>query len=229
MINKIYVSDGGELNASKIESKRFWILLDNGHARSTKGKRSPVLEDGRQLFEYKFNRDIVRRITTMLDKEGISYIIITPEIDYDVPLLVRASRVNQYCNKFGKDNCLLISIHANAMGDGSTWNSCRGWSVWTTKGKTKSDKYADILFKEAKKILPSYGMTLKSDLSDGDYDFEDNFTIIYKTKCPAVLTENLFMTNKKDCEFLLSDEGRDVIAQIHVNAIKQIINENKES
>ena len=120
MINKIYVSDGGELNASKIESKRFWILLDNGHARSTKGKRSPVLEDGRQLFEYKFNRDIVRRITTMLDKEGISYIIITPEIDYDVPLLVRASRVNQYCNKFGKDNCLLISIHANAMGDGST-------------------------------------------------------------------------------------------------------------
>ena len=35
----------------------------------------------------------------------------------------------------------------------------------------------------------------------------------------AVLTENLFHTNKKDCKFLMSEEGRETIANIHVNAI----------
>ena len=28
------------------------ILLDNGHASTTPGKRSPMLEDGSQFFEY---------------------------------------------------------------------------------------------------------------------------------------------------------------------------------
>ena len=101
--------------------------------------------------------------------------------------------------------------------------SARGWSVWTTVGNTKSDKYANIFYKEAEKLLPLYGMSVRKDLSDGDYDYESNFTILQKSLCPAILTENLFQDNKIDCEFLMSDIGRDVIAQIHVNAIKQII------
>lgn len=32
------------------------ILIDNGHGRATAGKRSPVWPDGKQLFEYEFNR-----------------------------------------------------------------------------------------------------------------------------------------------------------------------------
>ena len=219
---KVYVSNGGQLKPSFTTATKFWVLLDNGHAKPTKDKHSPLFEDGRQLLEYEFNRDIVKRITILLDKEKISYKIITPEVDYDVPLSTRAKRANEYCDKFGKDRCLFISVHANAM-NVNKWSDHRGWSVWTTKGKTKSDEYADIFYKEAKKILPKYKMSVISDLSDSDYDFEENFTVIYKTKCPAVLTENLFMTNKKDCEFLMSDEGRDVIAKIHVNAIKKII------
>ena len=38
------------------------ILIDNGHGRATAGKRSPVWPDGKQLFEYEFNRDIARRV-----------------------------------------------------------------------------------------------------------------------------------------------------------------------
>ena len=69
-------------------------------------------------------------------------------------------------------------------------------------------------------------MTLRRDLSDGDNDYESNFTILYKSKCPAILTENLFQDNKIDCEFLMSEQGREVITQIHVNAIKTILNIN---
>ena len=62
-------------------------------------------------------------------------------------------------------------------------------------------------------------MKIRMDKSDGDMDKEKDFTIIYKTKCPAVLTENLFMDNKEDCEFLLSEEGKESIVNIHVDGI----------
>ena len=223
MNNNIYISDGGILNPATIIDRQFVVLLDNGHAKSTLGKMSPPFEDGKRFFEYEFSRDIVRRISEELDKLHILYKIITPEVDIDVPLSTRANRVNEYCNKIGKDNCLLISIHANAAGNGDRWMNARGWSVYTTKGKTKSDEYADIFYMEALKLLPNYGMTLRNDLSDGDYDWEENFTILYKSVCPSILTENLFQDNKKDCEFLMSEKGRDVITQIHVNAIKKIL------
>lgn len=226
MKNKLLVSNGGELEPAIVTASKFWVLLDNGHAKSTPGKRSPLFEDGKQFFEYEFARDIVKRISNELQKLNINYKIVTPEVDYDVPLTTRANRVNRYCSKLGKNNCLLISIHANAAGMGDKWMNARGWSVWTTKGKTDSDKYADIFYKEAEKILPKYGMTLRRDLSDGDNDYESNFTILYKSKCPAILTENLFQDNKIDCEFLMSEQGREVITQIHVNAIKNILNIN---
>lgn len=102
------------------------ILLDNGHAKSTPGKRSPKFEDGSQFFEYEFNRDIVKRIASELSKAGIKYHILVPEITSDISLSTRAARANKYCNQYGKDNCLFISIHVNAAGSGSTWMNGRG-------------------------------------------------------------------------------------------------------
>ena len=145
------------------------MLLDNGHASTTPGKRSPVWEDGYQFFEYEFNRDIVSRISKELDKLGIKYHIITPEVDKDIKLSERAKRVNAYCNEYGKNNCFLISVHANASGNGD-WMKARGWSAFTTKGKTKSDEYATILYGEAERLLPRFNMSVRKDMSDGDPD-----------------------------------------------------------
>ena len=47
------------------------VILDNGHGQETPGKRSPVWSDGKQLFEWEFNRDIVRRIADILKAEKI--------------------------------------------------------------------------------------------------------------------------------------------------------------
>lgn len=200
----------------KIES--MVILLDNGHAKNTPGKRSP----DETFFEYEFTRDIVKRIAKKLDVLGIKYHILVPEDTVDVGLSTRALRANQYCAKYGAKNCLFISIHANAAGNGSQWMKARGWSIYTTKGKTASDTYATIFYEEASKIIPTLGSKLRADMSDGDPDWEENFTVIYKTRCPAVLTESLFYDNKEDLAILKSEKGRDAIAQIHVNAIKRI-------
>jgi N-acetylmuramoyl-L-alanine amidase len=206
----------------KVEyNQNMVMLLDNGHAKSTPGKRSPVWEDGYQFFEYEFNRDVVARIASKLDELGIKHEIITPEVEVDIKLSERVKRVNAFCKKYGKSNCFLISVHANASGNGD-WMKARGWSAYTTKGATTSDKYATILYEEAERVLPRFDMKIRKDWSDGDPDYEENFTIINSTYCPAVLTENLFMDNKEDCAFLRSDWGREIIARIHVEAIKRI-------
>ena len=114
---------------------------------------------------------------------------------------------------------LFLSIHSNACGNGSEWNSAKGWSAYTTKGQNNSDKLAECLYEAADEILPKYGLTTRGDNSDGDRDYEENFTVIYCANMPAVLTENLFFTNVKETEFLLSQEGKEAIAEIHLRGV----------
>ena len=221
-------SAGHMLSSAK---RVYVVLLDNGHAFSTKGKRSPKLEDGTQFFEYEFTRDIVSRITDKLNSECIRYEIITPEVIEDVPLKTRAARANSYCKRYGKDNCLFISIHSNAFGMGDTWEKPEGWSVWTCKGETKSDDIAKMFYEEAEKIVKPAGYHMRDGKVQGGGnpgpDYEANFTVLTDTICPAILTENMFYTSKKDVVWLLSEEGREAIAEIHFNGIKRWL-ESKE-
>lgn len=187
------------------------VLIDNGHGSDTKGKRSP---DGR-LMEYAYTRDIAVLVVSELRKMGIDAERIVCE-DTDVSLSERCKRVNKY----NASETILISIHCNAAGSGD-WMDARGWEAWTSKGETKADKLATCLYDAAEEILK--GMKVRKDMSDGDKDKEENFYILKNTKCPAVLTENLFQDNKKDVDFLLSEEGKKSIVNIHVKGIIQYL------
>jgi len=189
------------------------VILDNGHGEETSGKRSPKWSDGTQLFEYEFNRDIVKRIAEKLDKEGIKYHILVPELN-DVPLKERVSRANKLYDTYNKQ-AFLVSVHANAGGG-------TGWEVFTSKGQTNSDPIATIFFEEAQReFAPEWRMRL--DCSDGDPDKEENFYILRNTKGPAILTENFFMDTEKDCRLIMSEEGRNRVADVHVRAIKRVL------
>ena len=119
------------------------------------------------------------------------------------------------------DQVILISIHVNAAGNGQNWLDARGWSCFTTRGKTKADALATCLYEAAKNHLP--GMRLQTDYTDGDPDIEKDFYIIRHTSCPAVLTENLFMDNREDVAFLESEEGAKAIVGLHVDGILQYL------
>lgn len=200
--------------------KDYVVILDNGHGDNTPGKRSPKFPDGSQFFEYEFNRDIVHRIAQQLDDLGIRYEILVPE-KKDIPLKERCDRANRIY-KQTKKKCFLISVHANAAGNGSTWINAKGWAVYTSVGKTKSDDMATIMWNEMKNEFPTRKMRL--DMTDGDVDYEANFTVLYNTLCPAILTENFFMDDKEECkEILMNNAKRQKIANAHVNAIKKIL------
>jgi len=188
------------------------ILIDNGHGIDTKGKRSP---DGR-LMEYAQNRLLAGRIVTALQARGLDASLLVPE-ETDIPLPERCRRVNEWCRQLGKDNVLLISIHCNAAGRGDRWLSARGWCAYTTPGITGADALATALYTAAKAHLP--GMHLRTDYTDGDPDQEAAFYILRNTSCPAVLTENLFMDNHEDCDFLLSKEGQQSLVDLHIDGI----------
>ena len=195
------------------------ILIDNGHARSTKGKRSPLAKDGERLYEWQLNREITRRIMEWMSDNGVNFFNVCPEDEVDVSLNERARRANELGRGYDP---LLISVHCNASGNGYEWMKAKGWSIYTTKGITRSDEYAKVFWDEANEILIPKGIKVRSYNGEDEPDFEENFTILYKSAYPAVLTENLFYDNLDDFRILSTPEGLDMLAQIHIKAIERL-------
>ena len=192
------------------------ILIDAGHGIDTPGKRSP---DG-SFREYLWNRQVADLVITRLRADGFDAELVVTETN-GISLRTRAMRVNKVCDRLGADNVLLLSIHANAAGMGKTWMNATGWCCYTSPGKTKSDALAECLYKAFAKVFPEKRM--RRDLSDGDSDWEANFYILTKTRCPAVLLENFFYDNREECAWLLKDETKARIADAIVAGLKKFL------
>lgn len=178
----------------------------------TTDKRSPDAQS-REPF---YNCEIGRLVVQDLIDGGIDAELLVPEDD-DISLAERVRRINAACFLLGKQNVILVSIHVDAAGNGSKWLNATGWSVYTCKGQTESDKLAECLCQAALKNFP--GRRIRTDMSDGDMDWEEGFYILRKSLCPAVLTENFFMDNHSDLEYLQSRAGKQAVVDTHVEGI----------
>ena len=190
------------------------VILDNGHGVNTLGKSSP---DG-SLKEYKYTREIVAKIHEQLTKEGIDSYILVPE-ENDVSLKERVARANKLYLENNK-SAILVSVHCNAAGADGNWHNARGWSVFVAQNASNnSKKLADCIANKASEA----GLKMRYSTPNQSY-WVQSLAICRDTKCPAVLTENLFQDNKEDVEFLLSESGKEIIGKIHVEGIKKYIN-----
>lgn len=188
------------------------ILIDPGHGIDTPGKRSP---DG--LFrEYLWNRQVADLILDGLLSAGVDAALLVTETN-DVSLRNRVNRVNTICNRLGASNVLLVSIHANAAGNGSAWMNAKGWSCYTSPGQTESDKVAEFLYKAFEQEFAE--RRIRTDYRDGDKDWEENFYILTKAACPAVLLENFFYDNRDECKWLLQEDTKKRVALATSNGI----------
>lgn len=193
------------------------LLLDNGHGDPplTGGKCSP----DKSILEYYWARDMVQRIDRKARAAGIPVEIIVPETT-DIPLKTRTNRVNAICRaKGGSKNCVLISVHINAAGGDGKWHDARGWCGFIApNASANSKRLARILWEHAdraglrgNRCVPAERYWVKS------------LAMCRDTNCPAVLTENLFMDNRADAEYLKSESGKETIANLHIAAIKEYI------
>lgn len=192
------------------------ILIDPGHGIETPGKRSP---DG-LFLEYLWNRQVADLVLSRLRAMGMDADLVVTETN-DISLRTRTMRVNRICDRMGASNVLLVSIHANAAGNGKTWMNATGWECHTSPGKTKSDALAECFYNAFSWEFPDKRM--RRDFSDGDSDKESSFYILTKTKCPAVLTENFFYDNRAECAWLLQDHTKERIAGAIVKGLKMYI------
>ena len=190
------------------------VILDAGHGKETPGKRSPVSLDGSQLFEWEFNRKVVKIIRTLLEEEGIP-VYYTHVGNQDTSLAERVRKANYMHNLY---RCsFLVSIHVNSGGG-------TGWEVYTSPGVIQSDEIASYLGYEAE-ITWGKDWTMRFDKSDGNADKEERFYLLTNTNCSSVLTENFFMDTERDCDFITSDAGVQQIAEVHFRSIMNFITE----
>ena len=204
------------------------IILDPGHADYDieNGKYSPKLTpelgyDEETCFngrfrEGMFNRRIVEKLTDMFTKLGFVVRNTSPESGV-ISLAHRVKRANAWVKEFGKENCIFISIHSNAAPSNDGWEKARGTSVHTCNGCSKmSEKLARSILEAA------VNDGFKGNRSNGFC--KNNFYVVKNTICPAVLVENLFYNNKEDIKILMSDEGREKIAQYIFKGICNALN-----
>jgi N-acetylmuramoyl-L-alanine amidase len=176
------------------------------------------------LFEYDFNRKVVQRIYDgllhyNLKKYCIEPIILVPELQ-DISIATRLKREHAIYEQ--DPEIIGLSIHGNAFR--GIPSKANGWEAWTSIGWTESDLIAEYIYIEAEKRLP---FRARKDTRDCDSDKESRFAMVHKTKGNWVLTENGFMDNEKDCQYMMSDKGIIEIADVHVMALIKYITANR--
>ena len=201
------------MKVQKFPSKTL-VILDAGHGIDTPGKRSPIWSNNTQLFEWKFNRDIVDSIIGYLQVANISYVKLVEETQ-DISLKDRVDRINSIFKEYkDKYKIYLISVHGNAADNVPTAN---GIEVFTSIGETKSDIIAEITYKKLKNL----GWKMRPNRSNKGGK-EENFYILKNSHCPAILTENGFYTNEEECKKMLDFYWQKEIALAHYKAIQDI-------
>ena len=223
--------------------KKLTVILGTAHGKNVAGKRSP---DG--IFEeWQYSREIVELLRAELSKRDdlVDVFVDIPAAEVPLPqqaeLTRRVRYVNQLCAHRHTERCIYVSIHVDAASSGE-WKNAGGWTAYTSPDRTLSDILATYLYEAAEKHLAGYAAKMeegkknglygsnqkpfRKDTTDGDSDKEANFYVLVRTKCAAVLTENLFQDNKADVAFLTSEEGKKAIVALHKEAILRFAEHN---
>ena len=173
------------------------IVLDAGHG----GKDAGAVTNG--LQEKDLTLKIVKMIAEGLKQyEGIK-VYLTRNSDVFIELSKRA----QIANTVKADS--FISVHINA-GGGTGFESY----IYNKTQNKKTIELQNCLHAEIMRQIGNVKDRGKK---------RANYAVLRETAMPAVLTENLFMTNLKDCIYLNSEDGFNTIVDIHVEAIQKII------
>lgn len=199
---------------SDMAKQDMMILIDNGHGVDTLGKCSP----DRRLREYRYCREIAQEVSRQLSLKGVDTMLLAPE-ETDVPLRERVRRTNAWARRLGPKNVALVSIHNNAAGADGKWHSARGFSVFLSKNASERSKRLARIFTENATAM---GLMGNRSVPKEKY-WVKSLAMTRDTICPALLTENLFQDNREDVNFLLSEEGKQAITELHVNSILQYI------
>ena len=196
--------------------KYYVVFLDDGHGAATAGKRTPVIARlKRAVKENEFNKPVVKKLASILKESGHFIVVEVAPTDADTPLNDRTALANkkfkEYQNKYGKENveAIYISIHYDALSN--TWSSAEGHSIFVYDGQSNksSGKLANAIAKYLKQGTSQKWRGIK----------EENFAVLRDTLMPAILSENGFMSNKREADLMLNTNFHTEVATEHAKGI----------
>lgn len=200
------------------------------------------------LEYYKYNKDFDCIIDIIEEYETLPNESQKSGVNKRINMNVNEQKQNKP-TKDKNFGCIMVTIHVNAgvppknAPKGEEWVNASGWGMWLNG---KANKEYDENGKEKNKWFTEADTTKKIDRelcsffyhakdivnSKVSYDLNGScgnrpkrryglgeYGILRNALCPAVMSENLLQNNKKDVEYLRTEEGEKAILQIHLNAI----------
>jgi N-acetylmuramoyl-L-alanine amidase len=190
--------------------RKYTIILDGAHGCDVLGKRSA---DG-SFLEWQWSREQLRLIEADLLNLGFTVTTSNNWADNEIGLSRRVANMNAVTGP-----AIVLSYHANACTMTGEGGKATGTVAYTTRGVTRSDAMADIFLAKIRQYFPD--RRILRDISDGDWDFESNFSVLM-SKWPSVLLEIGFMDNEDDLKLLKSEDWNKVMRAAIVEAIVKI-------
>ena len=192
-----------------------YFIIDPGHGAKQPGKRSPILEDGRQFIEYKSNWAIAKLLIKQLRNGGIA--AIEGEMSLDIApskagqmLSQRLESINAIANRVSMRRVpICISIHSNAFGN--TWSLPSGIETYYYDSKHAPDTNMRKIFAHAlnNNIVNHVGFKNRGVKPN------TTFALLKGTRCLSFLTETGFYTNYREVQEMLKPEFIENAAEGH--------------
>lgn len=172
--------------------KKFVVAIDAGHGVNTAGKR--ITFSGYEMREWTLNNRIATDVINILaEYPNIMPVLVSAVSGYDVSLSDRCKHAN------AAHADLYISIHHNAA---ATSTAC-GTTVYyyhpNAKTRVVRGTQAGVLYNKLTGYTDLIGNRAQKTVHKGFY-------VLRKTKCPAFLIENGFMTNLSDVKEITKKE-----------------------
>lgn len=164
------------------------VFIDAGHG----GKDPGAIGNG--LQEKDITLSIALKIGEILKRHNIE-VVYSRTTDVFLDLTTRAVKANN------TKADAFVSVHVNS----ATNKTATGLEVWTSKGQTKGDILATAIGEQLQRDFPN--IAFRKDMSDGDLDKEENFTVLTKTNMAAALVEYMFIVNPSDAQILRTKQA----------------------
>lgn len=186
------------------------VLVDAGHGLSDTGALHD--ENLGDTTEADINFEIASKLADELTIRG--YVVIMSHDGKEKPHTAYSdgkptygpSERADYSNSTDAD--IFISIHCDSFPNDESVSGTRVYYAVNKQYKTKFDSRLASSFRDAiEDAFPK-----EKDVVIRKMNGQDSYTVLYKTKVPALLVECGFITNKKDAENLTSEIWQDEFA-----------------
>ena len=192
------------------KGKIITVVIDAGH-----GGKDFGASDGNVSFEKDITLSIAKKIKELNSNSTIN-ILLTRETDVYQSPPEKATLINNL------QADLAITIHADAYEKNiSKFNSGMSFSVVLDSKDTFSNLAQSKILASA--LIQTFQNNYPLSIRPQPIQREKGIWILQASKCPIVLIEAGYITDKKDLAFLLSEQGKEIIATNILRGIEKYV------